>query len=476
MRARFTIPALAVLMAGCSRDIQLPVHQFQVPAPTTWKGAEAAPVMSGTAWWAYFGDPGLDSVIRKAVDCNQNLRAAAARVEAAVQERRVAGATTLPDLSVGTNRLRQRQNFVGLPFPGLADRVLSNTYSNAGLTFNLSWEADLWNRLSSQKLAAEAGIGASAADRNGARLSLSGQVAKAWFAAVEAHGQVGLAQEVVEHLETVAERTRERYRYGSRTSVDVRIADSDIQRATAALRERERARDMFIRQVEVLACEYPAGERAPAAELPGLPEQVPAGLPAELVQRRPDLLAAEQALLGADARIVQARAALRPSFSLTATAGTASNTLLDVVNPGLQVWSYALGFAQPLFNRGRLKANVRITEAQAEEAAASYEGLMWTAYLEVESALASEQTLREQHGSLRESQESTRDAIRLAELRHAAGTGDIFSILALRRSILDTESAALALQRARIDNRIDLHLALGGSFDDALPAGSGQAP
>ena len=476
MRARFTIPALAVLMAGCSRDIQLPVHQFQVPAPTTWKGAEAAPVMSGTAWWAYFGDPGLDSVIRKAVDCNQNLRAAAARVEAAVQERRVAGATTLPDLSVGTNRLRQRQNFVGLPFPGLADRVLSNTYSNAGLTFNLSWEADLWNRLSSQKLAAEAGIGASAADRNGARLSLSGQVAKAWFAAVEAHGQVGLAQEVVEHLETVAERTRERYRYGSRTSVDVRIADSDIQRATAALRERERARDMLIRQVEVLACEYPAGERAPAAELPGLPEQVPAGLPAELVQRRPDLLAAEQALLGADARIVQARAALRPSFSLTATAGTASNTLLDVVNPGLQVWSYALGFAQPLFNRGRLKANVRITEAQAEEAAASYEGLMWTAYLEVESALASEQTLREQHGSLRESQESTRDAIRLAELRHAAGTGDIFSILALRRSILDTESAALALQRARIDNRIDLHLALGGSFDDALPAGSGQAP
>ena len=334
------------------------------------------------------------------------------------------------------------------------------------MTFNVAWEADLWNRVSSEKLAADAGIAAQQADRLAARLSLSGQVAKAWFAAIEAHGQVGIARGVIEHLETVAERTRERYRYGSRSPVDVRVAESDIERAKANVREWERARDLFVRQVEVLACEYPAGERSPGAELPSLPPQVPAGLPSELVQRRPDLVAAEQALLGADARIVQAQAALRPSFSLTTTAGTASNKLLDVVNPSLQVWSYALGFAQPLFNRGRLKANVRATEARAQEAAANYEGLMWTAYLEVESALASEQTLREQQNALRGSQRVTREAIALAEKRYGAGMGDVFSILALRRSVLETESAVLALQRVRIDNRGDLHLALGGSFDD----------
>ena len=126
----------------------------------------------------------------------------------------------------------------------------------------------------------------------------------------------------------------------------------------------------------------------------------------------------------------------------------------------------ALGFAQPLFNRGRLKANVRATEARAHEAAANYENLMWTAYLEVESALAAEETLRNQQSLLRDSQGTTREAIGLAEHRFGAGMGDIFSILALRRSILETESAVLALQRARIDNRVDLHLALGGSFDD----------
>lgn len=463
-------------MVACSKPVKLPVHKFQVPAPEAWQGATTAALVAGSDWWAYFEDQGLDAAIRKALDCSQNLRAAAARIEVAALERRIVGAADWPDISVGANRLRQRQNFVGLPFPGLADRVLSNTYSNAGMTFNVSWEANLWNRVTSEKLAADAGIAAREADRLAARLSLSGQVARAWFAAIEAHGQVELARAVVEHLETVAERTRERYRYGSRSSVDVRVAESDIERAKATVRERERSRDLFVRQVEVLACEYPAGERAPGAELPDLPLQVPAGLPSELVQRRPDLVAAEQALLGADARIVQARAALRPSFSLTTTAGTASNKLLDMVNPNLQVWSYALGFAQPLFNRGRLKANVRVTEAQAQEAAANYESLMWTAYLEVESALASEQTLREQQSALRDSQRVTREAIGLAEQRYGAGRGDAFSILALRRTVLETESAVLALQLARIDNRVDLHLALGGSFDDPPPARVVAAP
>ncbi len=162
-------------MTACSKPVQLPVHQFQVPAPEAWQGAATEPLAPGADWWAYFDDPGLDSAIRKALDCNQSLRAAAARIEVAAQERRIAGASDWPDISVGVNRLRQRQNFVGLPFPGFADRVLSNTYSNSGLTFNIAWEADLWNRLSSEKLAADAGIAAREADRRAARLSSAGK-------------------------------------------------------------------------------------------------------------------------------------------------------------------------------------------------------------------------------------------------------------------------------------------------------------
>ena len=473
---RISALAVALLMAACSKPLQLPVHEFQVPAPETWKAAPTSPTGPGSDWWAYLEVPGLDDAIQKADDCSQSLRAAAARIEAAAQERLIVGAADWPEIGVGASRIRQRQNFVGLPFPGLSDQVLKSTYSNAGLTFNIAWEADLWNRLSSQKLAADANIAAREADRLAVRLSLSGQVAKAWIAAIEAQGQVESARAIVEHLETVAEFTRERFLQGSRSLVDVRIAASDIERAEATVRERMRARDLFVRQVEMLACEYPAGERLPTAKLPSLPPQVPAGLPSELVQRRPDLIASEQALLAADAQIVRARAALRPSFALTTAAGTASNRLLDLVNPSLQAWNYAFGFAQPLFNRGRLKANIRVSEARSMEAAASYESLMWAAFLEVESALASEETLRDQQSALRDSQITTRGAIKVAEQRYTAGVGDIFPIFALQRAVLETESAVLALQRARIDTRVDLHLALGGGFDVPNSVESAENP
>ena len=146
--------------------------------------------------------------------------------------------------------------------------------------------------------------------------------------------------------------------------------------------------------------------------------------------------------------------------------GTSSNTLLDLVNPGLQVWNYALGVAQPIFNRGRLKASVRANEARAREAAANYEDRVWTAYREVETTLAAERTLREQEESLQQAQLSTEAAIGLAQMRFGAGMADAFSVLNLRRTVLETESAVLGLRRSRIDNRIDLHLALGGGFGD----------
>lgn len=339
MNRRLAIAVSALVVAACSKQLHLPMHQFNVPAPEAWQAAATEPPALGSDWWAYLDDPGLDAAIRKALDCSQSLQAATARIEIATQERLIVGAADWPEISVGASRIRQRQNFVGLSFPGLSGQVLTSTYSNAGLTFSIGWEADLWNRLSSQKLAADAGVVAQEADRLAVRLSLSGQVAKAWFAAFEAHSQVEAAQAAVEHLEAVAGWTRESYLHGSRAPSDVRVAESDIERASARVREHERARDRFVRQVEVLACEYPAGERALAAELPSLPPQVPAGLPSELVQRRPDLIAANQALLGADARIVEARAALRPGFALTTTAGTASNRLLDLVNPGLNAWS-----------------------------------------------------------------------------------------------------------------------------------------
>ena len=462
----FPAAAGALLLASCSEPINLPTHEFQVPAPPAWQGAEVTPNAPAPEWWTYFEDERLDALVRKALSCNQSLAAAAARIDTAMEERVMAKAGKLPALNLGANRLRQRQNFVGLPFPGLSDRVLSNTFSNAGLSFNVDWEPDVWKRVSAQTLASEATIQQRVADRQSAMLSLSGQAAKAWFAAVEARRQIALAEALLENARVTSTRTQQRYKFGSRSPVDVRVAEAEVARSVSVIRQREQLRDSFIRQLEMLACEYPAGDFAVTSELPDFNLRVPAGLPSELVHRRPDLIAAEQALVAADARIVQAKASLRPSFSLTTAAGTSSNTLLDLVNPGLRVWNLAAGLAMPLFNAGSLKANVRATEARAREAAANYENRVRTAYLEVETALSAEGTLLEQEHALQDALDSTRLAIKLAEKRYAAGLADIFAVLSLKRTALQTESTMLGLRRIRIDNRIDLHLALGGGFTD----------
>ena len=468
IRALPWIAAVAVLGA-CSKPVPIPVHDLRVPVPQQWHAAETAAPAPSETWWKYFGDPGLDAAIEQALACSEDLRAVSTRIRAAAQERVIAGAADRPELSLGINRIRQRQNFVGLPFPGLADRVLSNTFSNAGLSFNIAWEADVWNRIAADKLAAEANIRMREAELAAARLSLSAQVAKAWFAAVEAQRQIALAEQVLANLQTVAEWRQTRFQAGSGSPLDVRLAEAEVAQAETTVRQRRQARDAYVRQTETLTCQYPAGERSVSAELAALPEQVPAGLPSELVHRRPDLIAAEQALLAADARIVQARATLRPSFALTSALGTSSNTLADLVNPNLQIWNYALGLAQPIFNRGRLKANVRVTQERANEQEALYQARIWTAYTEIETALAAEQALRDQEASLQTSHAKTRMAIELAEQRYRGALGDIFSVLNLRRAALENESVMLGLRRTRIDNRVDLHVALGGGFD-ASPA------
>ncbi len=459
----------AALLAACAKPPQLPSHDYRVPTPPPVDAPSLTP--ADRDWWTYLDDPGLDAIVRRARDCSPGVRAAKERFEAALQEVVSAGAARLPELGVGVNRLRQRQNFVGLPFPGFADRVLSNTFSNSGLSFNVSWEADIWKRVAAGKLAAESALQARDFDRDALMLSVTGQVAKAWFAATEAARQAEIADELLEHDELALERTRERYRAGRRSAVDVRIAEAGVERARAATHQRRQILVGIVRQLEVLACDVSDGELPVPASFATLSSPVPAGLTSDLLYRRPDLASAEREILAADARIVQAKAALRPSFAITSALGTSSNTLLDLVNPALQIWNYALGLTQPVFNRGRLTAGVRASAARAREAVANYEGRVWTAYREVETALSADPVLRSQEERLIGAKDLTVQAAREAEARYGAGFGDLFSALNLRRAVLESESAVLAVRRARYDNRVDLHLAIGGGFGAAVASG-----
>lgn len=474
MRGVALFSAYALFSFGCAAKLDQPVRTFAVAPPATWTAAPETEATEDADWWTYFDDAGLDKAIHETLSNNKDLTAAAARIELAQAQARIAGAPLLPSLTGGLNRTRQRNNFIGLPIPGREDDVISSINTNIGLSLNLNWEADIWGKLKSAQMASLAEVEAVESDFTGARLSLTGQTAKAWFAAIEARRQLSLAEDSLKSFSSSAEKVRARFESGVRPSLDLRLALTAVDRANAVVEQRKQILDGAVRQLEILMGRYPAALYELAEDLPEAPERVPAGLPAELVSRRPDLITQERRLLAADYRIAQAKASLRPSFTLTGAAGTATNQLQDLLNGQVFVWSLIGGLTQPIFNNGRLKAEVRLNEAQAREAAAIYENTALGAYREVEIALASDRFLADQEAAL---DAATRQALRaqeLAEERYRTGLADIITVLDAQRTAIDSESQWLAVRRARLDNRVDLHLALGGGF--AMDSTSNAAP
>lgn len=450
--------------AGCNRSLQRPARASIVKVPDTWTGGEAIPAAGQGDWWTSFGDEGLDGVVSRVLERNQDLRAAAARIEAAQAQARIAAAAELPQLDASFDLGGRKQNFLGLRLPGAEGSVLSRTFSSTGLSLNLGWEADLWGKVKAGKLAAMAGTQARQAELAAARLSLSAQAARAWFGAIEAHRQVELARSSVESYRISAGRIRARFEGGVRPALDLRLALAELRIAEAVLQSRLESADRSARQLQILMGDYPDGRHELGKDLPEGPDRVPTGLPSELVHRRADLVAAERDLLAADARIAEARAQLRPRFSLTTTFGTSSDQLRNLLSAELLVWSLLGNVVQPVFNRGRLKAGVTLNQARAEEAAARYESAVLAAYNDVEAALAAEEVLRRRLEAIEDAAEQSVAARDLAEQRYRSGLAGIITLLAAQRTAIDSESQLLTLRRLQLDNRVNLHLALGGSF------------
>ncbi len=459
------IALLPLLVLACSRPIARPERTLSVAAPpSAWKSGETSTERVNTKWWNYLSDHGLDRAISRALAYNHDLRIAAARVAAAEAEVIISRADERPSLQAAIGRTRQKQNFVGFPIPGFEGQVLSRTFTSAGASLDASWEPDLWGRIKANKLAAKATLEAREADAVAARLSLSGQVAKAWFAAVEAQRQVELSQASLANYRTSAARVRSRFESGLRPSLDLRLALTEVDRAETLVGQRLEQQRRAIRQLEIFLGQYPSGQFVLGKDLPSIPAHVPAGLPSELAYRRPDLASAERELLAADARIIVSKAELRPRFPLTASGGTTSDALRDLLNRNFSAWNFLTSFAQPIFNRGRLKAIVKRDEAIAREALARYEGAILIAYGEVESALAADGALAYQMDALTSATHQSMAAKEEAERRYRVGLTDIITVLSAQRVALDSESQLLNAHRLRLDNLVDLHLALGGGF------------
>ena len=465
MRPVFAI--LSLLIAACAAAPQLNPPEIDVAIPPVWSAGRAGDALADSLWWRAFNDDTLTGLVAEALARNLNLQASAARVRAAAARARIAGGPLYPDAGGRFGASRRKQNFIGLPIPGSGDGVPSSTSSSFGLSLDVSWELDLWNRLGAGASAALADAQAAHADHRGARLSLAGQTAKTWFAAVEARRQVELSEATVENLKTSGEVVRERYRRGLRHALDLRRALSDLAGAEAVLQQRRLILDGTRRRLEVLLGRYPAAALTPGRNLPALPEAIPAGLPARLVSRRPDLMAAERRLAASYARYKQSKRALYPRISLTGSAGTSSRDLESLLKGDFSVWNLAGNLLQPLFQGGRIRGGIELAASQSEQAVSAYVQSVLSAYAEVETALAAESLLAKRQAALETATEQALAARRLAEDRYAGGLVDLNTMLDAQRGAYASESQLIAVRRQRLENRVNLHLALGGGFADS---------
>ncbi len=470
MRTKFFLVAL-LLSAGCVsapkvKDVEL------VPAPETWTATATPAGAIGESWWEDFGEPDLVQVVEMALTRNFDLRAAAARVNQAAAQARIAGADLQPTVNAGLNGQKRKQNFIGFPIPGAKPgEVLSTTITTYGVSLNVSWELDLWDRLGARARAGIADLQAVAADYSGARLSVAGQTMKAWFATAEASQQLALAEATVESFTRSTNQVRERYEAGIRSSLDLRLSLANLAGAEALLGQRRQQLDAATRQLEVLLGKYPGRELLVPETLPDTPLPIPAGLPADLIARRPDLAAAERRLAAADERYKAAGRDRLPRISLTASAGTSTDSLTNLVNGDFSIWSLAFNVLQPIFQGGRLRAAQDQAGAVADESLINYAGAALRAYSEVETALAAEEFLAERVADLSTAAEQSRAAERLSEQRYGAGLEGFITVLESQRRALQADGEWITARRQRLENRVDLYLALGGGFErvDPLP-------
>ena len=465
MNLRPLIALVVTATVGCASAPPVEPPHLEVAVPDTWTAADTSLGEVAPDWWTDFGEPGLSAAVETALEGNFDLAAAAARLEQAAAEARVASSALQPTVQASYSSSRRKQNFVGFPIPGAEGTVLSTVSTNQGVSLDLSWEVDLWGRLRADAQAALADLQRSAADLRGAQLSMAGQTAKAWFAIAEARQQVTLSDATVASYRVSAEQVQERFEAGIRPALDLRLALLNLSNAEALLAQRRQQLDASARQLEVLLGRYAAGAIDQPTSLPEVAPDVPGGIPADLVARRPDLVAAERQVAAASARLGVARKELLPNLTLTAATGTATNALRSLLDGNFGVWSLLGNLVAPLWQGGRLRAQIDRAEAQAAEVLANYANTALVAYAEVETALAAEAFLADRVGHLTSAVEQARAAEQLAEERYRAGLDTYITVLDSQRSAVQADGDLIAARRLRLENRVDLYLALGGGFE-----------
>ena len=472
------IGASALTLAACTSftpDYQRPKNELPENFGKAASGAAGSLAAStaGGNWWTLFGDAKLNLAVEDALRYNANVELAAARVQEARAQLAITGADLLP--TVGANFARSRSESSQRTAIPLSSGVPRDTNSYRA-SIDASYEIDLWGRLRNTQSAARAELLASEAARDTVKMTLAADVVQGWFALAALDQQLADTRRSLETRSAALGLQKRRYDAGLISDFELRQLESEVAAAEAQLPGLERRRLAQHTALAVLLGRTPKeiteerGERRvevssnAAAALAPMAAVVPAGLPSELLLRRPDIVQSEQRMIAANARIAVARAAIFPSITLTGFLGSQSAGLADLFSGPAGIWSLAAAVAQPIFSGGRQDAGIAAAQARERQALAQYQFAVQTAFKEVRDALDGQVAARAQLEAEQRRATALRDALRIARLRFDNGMASQIDLLDAERNLLAAEvniAEALRSQRAAV---ADLFKALGGGW------------
>jgi len=469
MRHRLIAVLIATsFLTNCTLGPDYHPPSVQVPqafhAPEPLPGSQAASFADLT-WWQVFRDEELQSLIKTALEQNYDLRDAVTRVEMAQANLGITRSDQFPQVSAGgdvnVNRLSRNGAF---PLPASLVPSQDRTWGEAQLNL-LSFEVDLWGRLRRATEAARANLLSAEENRKAVITTLISNVATQYFTLRELDAQLEIARQALATRKESLDLTASRRKYGIATDLDVKQAEQLVDTADVTISNLQQQIEQTENQITLLLGVNPTGiVRKGALDESALPPEVPAGLPSDLLERRPDIGAAEQNLVAANADIGIAKAAYFPRLSLSGLLGGQSTALSSLFSGPNSAWSFVPQLSQPIFTAGRLRANVKLAQAQRDSALVQYQKAIQTAFTEVSNALIAHQRVQEARGKQQALVAVLEERKRLAYMRYEGGVDTQLNALDADRDLLQAQLDLRQIKLNELLSVVQLYKSLGGGW------------
>jgi outer membrane protein, multidrug efflux system len=474
---RFTVCAFCVGLAACAGPP--PYQKPVVDVPRQWQGPwRPAQPSDGTdkgQWWKTFGDPSLDGLVERALAQSPTVKIALVKVAQGRALLDGARAGLFPSLDAGAKAFRQRTS-ENRPLAAPGASVVSTTQNDFLAALAVAYEVDLFGRVRSDIAASQASLDQAGADLANVRLLLGADIATAYFAVRSLDGEIDVVRESIAAQSRAVELLRGRHQEGVASGLDVAQQQALLDGTRTQISLLERTRAQFEHALAVLVGEAPNGFSLPSrpAGVSLVVPAVPVGLPSDVLERRPDVAAAERAVAAANARVGVASAGYFPSLKLTGSLGWESRDIHSLFDAPSLVWALGAAAVQTLFDGGRTSAQVRFAEAGTAAAGASYRQVVLRALQEVEDGLSALDALQRAAADAESSVASARRVLDIATDRYAGGLSSYLEVVTAQQNHLASRRVAIQVRGQQLVATAFLFKALGGGWDPAVSE-SGQA-